>query len=151
MIDSVFIEFLFSLLCSISLFGITIIFFWLDNFSKQQSKSKIRMAIVTLPAGKLQTAPYVPDESVEACSKPAPFDLLAKAKGKKIVIFGLPGAFTPTCQETHLPGFITKVEMKPYLKLSFNPIINQKRKWLREHRWIPPFFPIAKKQDHWEQ
>ena len=31
------------------------------------------------------------------------FDLL---KNKKVVIFGVPGAFTPTCSEKHLPGFI---------------------------------------------
>jgi peroxiredoxin len=28
--------------------------------------------------------------------------------GKKVVIFAVPGAFTPTCSDLHLPGFIDK-------------------------------------------
>ena len=31
-------------------------------------------------------------------------------KGKKVVIFGLPGAFTPTCSSTHLPGYENNYE-----------------------------------------
>ncbi|PCI69916.1 MAG: peroxiredoxin [Piscirickettsiaceae bacterium] len=30
--------------------------------------------------------------------------------GKKIVIFALPGAFTPTCSSTHLPGYDAKYQ-----------------------------------------
>jgi len=29
-------------------------------------------------------------------------------KGKTVVVFGLPGAFTPTCSAKHVPGFLGK-------------------------------------------
>ncbi|MEO8876737.1 MAG: peroxiredoxin [Polyangiaceae bacterium] len=49
-------------------------------------------------------------ESIEfgdACPlPPAKVSVGEATKGKKIVIFGLPGAFTPTCSAEHVPGYV---------------------------------------------
>ena len=50
-----------------------------------------------MPAGKLKT--MTPE---------GPKDLSTDElfKGKKVVLFSVPGAFTPTCDAKHLPGFV---------------------------------------------
>lgn len=42
--------------------------------------------------------------------KPTPVNTLDYFKGKKVVMFALPGAFTPTCSAKHLPSFIQHAE-----------------------------------------
>lgn len=37
---------------------------------------------------------------------PNPVDVVKACAGKTIVLFGLPGAFTPTCSAKHVPGYI---------------------------------------------
>tara|TARA_B100001741_G_scaffold244504_1_gene205710 strand:+ start:257 stop:742 length:486 start_codon:yes stop_codon:yes gene_type:complete len=54
----------------------------------------------------------VPDQSLVIMDKdkgPQPFSLLEFSSNKKIVLFGVPGAFTPTCTRNHLPGFIDNI------------------------------------------
>jgi len=47
----------------------------------------------------------------EACPlSPKPVNTVAAAQGKKIVIFGLPGAYTPTCSAKHLPGYVANLD-----------------------------------------
>lgn len=41
---------------------------------------------------------------------PAPIKTADFFKGRKIAVFALPGAFTPTCSNQHLPGFIQKAD-----------------------------------------
>ena len=39
---------------------------------------------------------------------PKTVSLIELSEGKKIVLFAVPGAFTPTCSVQHLPGFLEK-------------------------------------------
>lgn len=39
-------------------------------------------------------------------SGPKPLTTAEVFAGKTMVLFGVPGAFTPTCHNTHLPGFL---------------------------------------------
>ena len=57
-----------------------------------------------LPAGKLQE--FIEVEG-EGCSLgPNSFDVAALTAGKKIAVFALPGAYTPTCSAKHVPGYM---------------------------------------------
>lgn len=47
----------------------------------------------------------------EACPlSPQPVSVTAATKGKRIVIFGLPGAYTPTCSAQHVPGYLKHLD-----------------------------------------
>ena len=39
---------------------------------------------------------------------PTPMTTADVFKGKTVALFGVPGAFTPTCSAKHLPGFVAK-------------------------------------------
>jgi peroxiredoxin len=54
---------------------------------------------------------YESIEFGEACPiSPSPVSVAAATKGKRIVIFGLPGAYTPTCSAKHVPGYVAKID-----------------------------------------
>ncbi|MBI3284055.1 MAG: peroxiredoxin [Burkholderiales bacterium] len=57
-----------------------------------------------LPAGSL--AEFIEVESAGCALGPNTFQVADLAKGKTIAIFGLPGAYTPTCSAQHVPGYV---------------------------------------------
>ena len=61
-----------------------------------------------LPEGTL--AEFI-ETATEGCALgPNTFQATELAKGKKIAIFGLPGAYTPTCSAQHVPGYIANAD-----------------------------------------
>jgi len=61
-----------------------------------------------LPAGGLQE--FVEVEGDGCAIGPNSFDVEKSSSGKTLAIFGLPGAFTPTCSAKHVPGYIEQGE-----------------------------------------
>ena len=57
-----------------------------------------------LPEGTLQE--FIEVEGNGCSVGPNTFKVQDLAKGKKIAIFGLPGAYTPTCSAKHVPGYL---------------------------------------------
>jgi len=51
------------------------------------------------------------DEPTDTCAVgPNAFRVADMARGKTIAVFAVPGAFTPTCSEKHLPGYIEHLD-----------------------------------------
>ena len=62
----------------------------------------------TLPAVKLME--YVEVEGNGCSIGPNPVERPAALSGKNIALFAVPGGFTPTCSERHLPGYIEQAD-----------------------------------------
>jgi peroxiredoxin len=57
-----------------------------------------------LPAGTLKE--FIEVEGNGCSIGPNAFDIQKETAGKTIALFGLPGAFTPTCSAKHVPGYV---------------------------------------------
>ena len=54
----------------------------------------------------------IPEATLVAATPDGPKDMSTAALfgGKKVVLFAVPGAFTPTCSARHMPGFLNKAD-----------------------------------------
>lgn len=62
----------------------------------------------TLPAGTLSE--FIAVETPGCTIGPNEFKVSDLTKGKKIAVFGLPGAFTPTCSAKHVPSYLANID-----------------------------------------
>lgn len=60
----------------------------------------------------LQVGDRLPDATFKTMTSDGPGEISTGelTAGKTVVLFGVPGAFTPTCHMNHLPGFIEHAE-----------------------------------------
>ncbi|MBM3376114.1 MAG: peroxiredoxin [Betaproteobacteria bacterium] len=49
---------------------------------------------------------FIEEETPGCTVGPNAFQVSDMVKGKKIIIFGLPGAYTPTCSAKHVPSYV---------------------------------------------
>ena len=61
-----------------------------------------------LPSGELSE--YIEEETPGCVIGPNKFKVDDLTRGKKVVLFGLPGAFTPTCSAKHVPGYVEQAD-----------------------------------------
>jgi peroxiredoxin len=59
-----------------------------------------------LPDGKLTESTEF-DSATQCAMAPKEVQVAEVVKGKKIAIFGLPGAYTPTCSAKHVPSYLS--------------------------------------------
>jgi len=63
----------------------------------------------TVPDGVLFESIGYNDET-HCPMRPAQVKVAESLKSKRVVVFGLPGAFTPTCSGKHLPGYVANLD-----------------------------------------
>ncbi len=57
------------------------------------------------PGDTLPTATF----TIMTVDGPKPVTTSDVFKGRKVALFGVPGAYTPTCHKDHMPGFVDRV------------------------------------------
>ena len=62
-----------------------------------------------LPDGKLMESTEF-DSTTHCAMGPKEVNVADAVKGKKIAIFGLPGAYTPTCSAKHVPSYMQNLD-----------------------------------------
>jgi peroxiredoxin len=87
-----------------------------------------------IPAGKFRT------RNSEGNKEITTDELFA---GKKVVLFAVPGAFTPTCQETHLPGFVVSSD-----ELRAKGVDTIACTSLNDHFVLASWAKVTKSEDH---
>lgn len=84
------------------------------NFSTSFKRSLSKISAVMTTSATIAVGSPLPDASLSYFDKEGNLQSVSVnelVKGKKVVFFAVPGAFTPTCSQKHLPAFIEKADL----------------------------------------
>eukprot|EP01135_Chromosphaera_perkinsii_P002376 Nk52_evm30s222 gene=Nk52_evmTU30s222 len=93
------------------LFGFNLAFIMLSSIASASRKAVTSASVRSFHSAgalrsKLSVGDRLPSVELDGESPAEKIDISKFAEGKKVVIFGVPGAFTPGCSKTHLPGYL---------------------------------------------
>jgi peroxiredoxin len=81
----------------------------LNSYQQRSRRLTVTIAIgERLPVGVLTE--MIATETPGCAIGPNTFEVSELARNKRIIIFGVPGAFTPTCSAKHLPGYVANCD-----------------------------------------
>mmetsp|Transcript_14642 Transcript_14642/g.35337 ORF Transcript_14642/g.35337 Transcript_14642/m.35337 type:complete len:285 (+) Transcript_14642:54-908(+) len=85
-----------------------------EDLAKLRGTGKLRPMFRAAGILPVEKGDRIPSATVRVVSKDAAAgqeqDTMALFKGKTAVLFGVPAAFSPSCSERHLPGFVANAE-----------------------------------------
>lgn len=82
----------------------------LTQYAASAPTAQTRSFATSTPLAMIKVGDKLPSATLYEDTPANSVNTADLCKGKTVVLFGVPGAFTPGCSQTHLPGYIEKAD-----------------------------------------
>ena len=85
--------------------------FWLNGGAEHRTLNLIDSSLIGSDMA-IEEGDKLPEATMHTMrdGRPTPVTTAELFDGKKVVVFAVPGAFTPTCSQSHLPGYVVNAD-----------------------------------------